>query len=66
MENDFILSAMEEIVKEYGNQGEFTINGQRFTTDELLNELRNETQAGFEFRKQVAEMIITYLMKFRG
>lgn len=64
--NDYFLSAMEYIAKEYGDQGEFDISGKQFSTDELIHELQNETQVGFEFKKMVTEIILTYLMKFKG
>lgn len=64
--NDPVLSAMEYIVSEYGDQGVFTIDENEYTTPDMMNHLRNNTNIGFKFRTLVNEMILTYLMKFKG
>lgn len=64
--NDPILEAMEKLVKDYADQGVFTIDEKEYTTQELMEELRNNTDTGFKFRTTVNEMIMTYLMKFKG
>ena len=63
---DATLEGMEYIVKEYGDQGVFTIDDQEYTTSEIMEHLRNNTDVGHKFRVIVNEMILTYLMKFKG
>jgi hypothetical protein len=61
--NDPVLSAMNEVVGEYGDQCTFAINGKEYTTPEIMNHLRNNTDIGLKFRMIINEMIITYIMK---
>lgn len=61
-----VLAGMEDIMREYADQGIFSIDGIDYSSEELLKELRLGTKAGDLFRKQINEIIINYLMKFKG
>ena len=62
--NDPVLAAMENLVGQYGDQGVFIIDEKKYTTPEIMNHLRNNTEIGFKFRTILNETIISYLMKF--
>ena len=64
--NDPVLSAMEHIVSEYGDQGVFIIDEEEYSTSDMMNHLRNNTDIGYKFRTLINEIILTYLMKFKG
>lgn len=61
-----VLAGMEDLMQEYADQGIFTIDGVNYSSEELLKELKLGTKAGDSFRKNINEIIISYLMKFKG
>ena len=63
-EKDVIKDALEELLTEEGYDGRFFVNGKELSARELLTELQNDTEIGYEFRKDVTKTIISYLMKF--
>ena len=63
---DPVLSAMENITSNYGDQGIFEIDERRYTTNEIMEHLENNTEIGHKFRTTINEMVISYLMKFKG
>lgn len=60
------LPSEKELKEEYHSTGEFVIDGNSYSIEQMLEELRNDTKIGREFRKSVNKMILTYMMKFGG
>ena len=63
---DSVLISMEELLTDYGENGEFFIDGERISASELLNQLKLGTPLAEKFSNQVNETILTYFMKFGG
>ena len=63
---DAVFAGMEALYSTYGGHGVFNISNKEYTTRQLINELRSGSDVGNEFRKEICEMVLTYLMKFRG
>lgn len=47
-----------------GNGVVYSINGVNYTTDQMIEEIKNETDVGKEFSQGVYDTIISYLGKF--
>jgi hypothetical protein len=47
-----------------GNGIVYSVNGVHYTTDQMIEEIENETEVGKEFSQSVYDTIISYLGKF--
>lgn len=65
-ESDSLYESSKELKEEYHSTGEFVVDGNSYSIEQMLEELRNDTKIGREFRKSVNKMILTYMMKFGG
>ena len=65
-ESDSLYESLKEFKEEYHSTGEFVVDGNSYSIEQMLEELRNDTKIGREFRKSVNKMILTYMMKFGG
>lgn len=65
-ESDSLYESLKELKEEYHSTGEFVVDGNSYSIEQMLEELRNDTKIGREFRKSVNKMILTYMMKFGG
>lgn len=63
---DSVIMSLEDMKKDYNDISYFVVEGKKYSIDALLNELKNGTETGESFRKNVNEMILAYLMKFTG
>lgn len=63
---DPVLASLESLNKRYKNLGNSYIicNGEKINSEQLIKELKNNTEIGISFRNQVYETIISYFMKF--
>ena len=61
-----VVEAFEELINEYGVEGEFIVNNKRLSAEDLLKELKDSSEVGKEFEKEINKTIISYFMKFRG
>lgn len=64
--SDSLYESLKELKEEYHSTGEFVVDGNSYSIEQMLEELRNDTKIGREFRKSVNKMILTYMMKFGG
>lgn len=61
-----VLVGLEEM-KQYDSVGKgviYSVNGVDYTTDQMIVEVKNNTEVGREFTQMVYNMIISYLGKF--
>ncbi len=65
-ELDAITMSLEDLKEEYNSEGEFLVDDQLLSIDDLIKELKNGTSVGEEFRKSVLKIVLTYMMKFGG
>lgn len=65
-ESDSLFESLKELKEEYHSTSEFVVDGNSYSIEQMLEELRNDTKIGKEFRKSVNKMILTYMMKFGG
>lgn len=65
-ESDSLYESLKELKEEYHSTGEFVVDGNSYSIGQMMEELRNDTKIGREFRKSVNKMILTYMMKFGG
>ena len=56
----------QELKEEYHGTGEFVVDGNSYSIGQMMEELRNDTKIGRQFRKNVNKNILTYMMKFGG
>jgi CheY-like chemotaxis protein len=63
---DPILISLDELITEYGDDGVFRVDGQVIKGQELLRELKKESQIGEAFRKKIDTAILHYFMRFGG
>ena len=61
-----IIKALENLLTECGNIWYFHVDDNDYQLTQLINELKNETEAGKKFQKNVCSLITVYLMKFGG
>ncbi len=62
---DPVLTSLEELIQEYGEDGSFTIKGRGdISAAELLEELKKGSETGNIFRTMVTKTIVEYFMKF--
>lgn len=62
---DPVLTRLEELIQEYGEDGSFTIKGRGdISAAELLEELKKGSETGNIFRAMVTKTIVQYFMKF--
>lgn len=66
LEPDVLLASIKELKEEYHSTGEFVVKGTTYSMEQMMEELRNDTGIGREFRKAVNKMVLTYMMKFGG
>ena len=62
--NSVVVEAFEELIDEYGENGEFIVNNKHLLADDLLKELKASTEIGRNFEKEINKTIILYFMKF--
>lgn len=65
-ELDAITMSLEDLKEEYNSEGEFLVDDQLISIDDLIKELKKGTSVGEEFRKSVLKVVLTYMMKFGG
>lgn len=61
-----VLQGLENM-KEYdkhGNGLQYSVNGIDYTVDQIIEEIKNETEVGMEFSQNVYDTILTYMGKF--
>ena len=63
---DSVTTSLEDLKEEYHSSGYFCIKDKKLGLDEMLKELKNDTEIGKAFREKIEKMIITYCMKFGG
>ena len=63
---DVITASLEELIKDYGEDGYFIVDGVNYQANELLNELKINSSVGEKFRKKITKTIVQYFMKFGG
>lgn len=61
---DTVLISLEDLIYNYGENGIFYIDGKKFTSLQLLNELKMGSNIGETFREEINSTIISYFMKF--
>lgn len=66
LEPNVLLDSIKELKEEYHSTGEFVVNGTTYSMEQMMEELRNDTGIGREFRKAVNKNVLTYMMKFGG
>lgn len=66
LEPDVLFDSIKELKEEYHSTGEFTVNGITYSMEQMMEELKNNTEIGLEYRRNVNKMILTYMMKFDG
>lgn len=66
LEPDVLFDSIKELKEEYHSTGEFVVNGTTYSMEQMMEELRNDTGIGREFRKAVNKNVLTYMMKFGG
>ena len=64
--SDSLYESLKELKEEYHSTGEFIVKGTIYSMEQMMEELRNDTGIGREFRKAVNKMVLTYMMKFGG
>ena len=47
-----------------GNGIVYAVNGVDYTTDQMIEEIKNETEVGNQFSQSIYDTIISYLGKF--
>ena len=65
-ESDSLFESLKELKEEYHSTGEFVVDGNSYSIGQMMEELRNDTKIGRQFRKNVNKNILTYMMKFGG
>lgn len=65
-ESDSLYESLKELKEEYHGTGEFVVDGNSYSIGQMMEELRNDTKIGRQFRKNVNKNILTYMMKFGG
>ena len=65
-ESDSLFESLKELKEEYHGTGEFVVDGNSYSIGQMMEELRNDTKIGRQFRKNVNKNILTYMMKFGG
>lgn len=63
---DAVIISLEDLKEEYNSIGEFQVNEQNYSIEDMIAELKLGTEIGNEFRNSVFKMVLTYLMKFGG
>ena len=61
-----VLQGLENM-KEYdghGNGLQYSENGIDYTVDQMIEEIKNETEIGKEFSQNIYDMVLTYMGKF--
>ena len=66
LEPDVLFDSIKELKEEYHSTGEFTVTGITYSMEQMMEELKNNTEIGLEYRRNVNKMILTYMMKFGG
>lgn len=64
--NDPVLTSLVSLNERYKNLGNSYVlcNGKRISPEQLIEELKNNTEVGISFRNQVYETIVSYFIKF--
>ena len=63
-ELDTVLISLEDLICNYGENGNFYIDDKMLSAQELLKELKLGTEIGERFREEIYSTIISYFMKF--
>ena len=61
-----VLQGLENM-KEYDNNGlglQYSASGKNYSTDEMIMEIKNNTDIGKEFVQSVYDTVISYMGKF--
>ena len=66
LEPNVLLDSIKELKEEYHSTGEFIVKGTTYSMEQMMEELKNNTEIGLEYRRNVNKMILTYMMKFGG
>lgn len=64
--NNAVLQGLEEM-KKYDGIGSgiiYTVDGVDYTTDQMILEIKNETNVGKKFAQEIYNNIISYMSKF--
>lgn len=64
--NRFIVRKLKGTQRRIHSTGEFVVDGNSYSIGQMMEELRNDTKIGRQFRKNVNKNILTYMMKFGG
>lgn len=61
-----VILSLEELIEEYHNEGEFLVCDKLYSINDLLAEIKKNSDIGEKFRKDVYKLVLTYMMKFGG
>lgn len=61
-----VLQGLENMKEydEHGNGLQYSVNDIDYTVDQIIEEIKNETEVGKEFSQNVYDIILTYMGKF--
>lgn len=63
---DSVILTMQNLRDDYEEHGIVVVDDNEYTIDQMINELKNETVIGEQFRENINKLLLTYMMKFRG
>lgn len=63
---DFVLTAVKSMCDEYNGFGYFVVDGNEISVGQMVEALEANTDVGQKFRNDVIQMVLAYMMKFRG
>lgn len=61
-ESDVLLDSLKGLKEEYHSNEDFMVSGNTYSMDQMMEELRNDSGIGLEYRKNVNKMILTYMV----
>ncbi len=61
-----VLQGLEDMRKYdgHGNGMQYSVNGTNYTTDQMIEEIKNDTEVGKEFSQSIYDTIVSYMGKF--
>lgn len=61
-----VLQGLEDmrVYDGYGNGIIYHVNGVNYTLDQMIEEIKNETEVGKEFSQNIYDTILSYMGKF--